>query len=387
MPNLKKKPGGSWGAKTALTGAVAVLLLLSAVPVRSAHASDTSEPLAQPLLPMVRAMGGAFTAVANDENAVFYNPAGYALVKDDVVSVFSLGMKINVDNSALKLYSALLSGVDVTASGNLDAYLSDTTVAPGLTGPIYLSRVGDNFGFAFYDAVSVVMDTRPGALLPYASLFACADLGFVGGYGTSLGFLPGVYAGANIKVLLRSKSFVEGTVLDVIDQMSDGSTIPFSKAVGFGGDLGMLYFPSPRLSVGLCVKDFFGTRFSTWETLNNSTPFGRSLIKPRAALGIAVYPAVTGGAANTFRNLIIALDYSDLFDYTSVFSNIKLGVSFETLKIITVRSGIDGGYPTFGLGFDLNVIQLQTAYFVDEMGAYTGSHPVQNVMLNIALNW
>ena len=68
-------------------GIIAIFVL---IPLVSGHAIDNTEPLAQPVLPMVRAMGGAFTAVANDENAIFYNPAGYALIDEGIISVFSL---------------------------------------------------------------------------------------------------------------------------------------------------------------------------------------------------------------------------------------------------------------------------------------------------------
>ncbi len=350
-------------------------------------ALDNSEPLAQPFLPMVRAMGGAFTAVANDENAVFYNPAGYALVKGEIITVFSLGIKVNIDDAALKLYNAYISGEDPTASGNLDKYLSDTTIAPGIAGPIYFGRVGNNFGFAFYDNISITMDTRPGGLLPSAQLDAYTDIGFIGGYGRELPFLENFYAGFNLKVLLRAKSSIEGTVLEVIDQVSDTSEIPISKAVGFGGDIGLLYFPNAWLSVALCAKDFFGTRFSSWEALNQSTPFERSLIKPRIVFGLAFYPLIAGGETKNFKNFIIALDYSDLLDYTSIFTNVKLGIGFDTLRILRLRSGFDGGYPTFGIGFDLNVFQMNIVYFVDELGAYTGAQPVQNLMLNFAFRW
>jgi hypothetical protein len=363
---------------------IACIIILQASPL---YAIDNSEPPAQPILPMVRAMGDAFTAVANDENTIFYNPAGYALITEGIISVFSLGIKVNIDDSALKLYSALISGKDVTASGNLDNYLSDTTVAPAITGPIYFGRVGNNFGFAFFDSIRITMDTRPGGLLPTADFDAYTDLGFVGGYGCQLPWVKNLYGGINLKVLLRAKSSIEGTVLDVIDTVGDTSEIPFAKAVGFGADLGLLYLPYPWMSVGLNAKDFFGTRFSSWEALNQSTPFPRSLIKPRLAFGVAFYPLKEGGESKNFKNFIIAVDYSDLFDYSVVLSNVKLGVSFNTLRIVNLRAGFDGGYPTFGIGFDLNIFHLSIVYFVDELGAYTGAQPVQNGMIDFTFKW
>jgi hypothetical protein len=364
--------------------AITIFLLIPLVPL---YAIDNTEPPAQPVLPMVRAMGGAFTAVANDENAIFYNPAGYALIDEGIISVFSLGLKVSIDDSALKLYSAMIAGTNVFSPGNINTYWSNTTFAPAVAGPIFFGRVGNNFGFSFFDNINFTMDTRPGGILPAAELEANADIGFVGGYGLELPFLENLYAGLNVKVLLRSKTEVDGTVLGVIDAISDTSETPLSKAVGFGADFGMLYFPYTWFSLGIAAKDFFGTRFSTWEAINQSKEFGRSMIKPRLAFGTAFYPLRVRGEPKNFQNFIVALEYSDLLDYTSVFSNIQFGISFNTLKILTLRGGIEGGYPAMGIGFDLNFFHTSVVYFIDELGAFAGATPVQNLMLNFDFNW
>jgi hypothetical protein len=348
---------------------------------------DDSEHMARPVLPMVRAMGDAFTAVANDENTVFYNPAGYAIITKSITSVFSLGIKLNIDDTALRLYNALISGTDVTSSGNIDTYLSDTTVALGITGPIFIGRVGNNFGFAFFNSINPLLDTRPGGILPSARFDAFTDIGIVGGYGISVPFLEGLYAGANLKLLLRTKSEIDGTVLAVLDTVSDTSEIPVSRAVGFGSDIGLLYIPHTWISFGLTAHDFFGTRFSEWKSVNRSEDLSSSMIKPRIAFGIAFYPFHPEREPLQFRNFVVAFDYKDLLDYTSVFSNIKFGASFDTLRILTLRAGIDGGYLSGGIGFNLNIFHIYLAYFVDELGAYAGANPTQNLMLDFVFKW
>jgi len=351
-------------------------------------AIDNTEPPAAPLIPMVRAMGSAYTAVADDENAVYYNPAGYGTIEDSIISVFSLGIKLNVDNSALDLYRALISGDDITAPANISTYLNNTTVAPGIAGPIYFGRVGNNFGFSFYDNVSFRLSTRPGAILPTAELVSCSDIGFVGGYGAELPFLNGLYAGINMKVILRVKSQIDGTVLDVIDSVGELSDIPLAKAVGFGSDVGLLYKPLPWINFGVTAKDFFGTRFTSWDNLTSSgESFSDSSIKPRIAFGTAFHLLELFGRSKAFNDLVIALDYSDLLDYSSALSNIKFGVRFNTLGVINLLGGIDGGYLAGGIGFDLKFFNLGLAYYVDELGAYPGARPVQNLMLTFGLQW
>jgi hypothetical protein len=357
------------------------------LPVSLTYSIDNSEPPVQPVISKVRAMGDAFTAVANDDATIFYNAAGYAIIEEAITTIFSLGIKVNIDESALRLYSALLSGTDVSASGKLDTYLSDTTLALGITGPIYIGRVGNNFGFVFFDSINPVLDTEPGGIFPSAELNAYSDMALVGGYGFAVPFIKDLYGGFNFKVVLRTKSQIEGTILGVLDAFEDTSEIPLSKAVGFGGDIGLLYIPLPWLSVGLMAHDFFGTRFSEWKSLNHSDDLPKSMIKPRITFGVAFFPLRQKGEPKNFNNFVIAIDYADLLDYSSVYSNIKFGVSFNTLKILTIRAGFDGGYPSGGIGFDLNIFHIDVAYFVDELGAYAGADPNQNLMLNFSFKW
>lgn len=370
---------------------IAIYLLLT-FPVfytgLNAFGASKNEPLAMPIIPAIRAMGNAYTAIANDEYSVFYNPAGYVSIKDSVVTVFSLGIKTNIDDPALNLYNALVSGKNVTSTSNLITYFSDITLSPGITGPIYFGRVGDNYGFAFYNNIYAVLDTRPGAIIPSASFYGYGDLGFIGGYGFNVPFVQGLSAGFNLKVLLRVKSSIEGTVVYLIDTLENTSNIPIGKAIAFGGDIGLLYQPVNFFRVGINFRDFFGTHFSSWESLTSaSTSFSKSYIKPRLALGITLYPLATMTGEKNFENLVIALDYTDLLSYSNFLGKIKFGIGINAFKIIRLRAGLDGGFLSGGIGFDLKIFHLDIAYFIDELGAYQGANPVQNLMFNFAFKW
>lgn len=174
--------------KFKLSQSVVVLIVILFIATASVFGADNSEPQAMPQIPMVRAMGGAFTAVSNDEYSVFYNPAGYSLIDKEIITAFSLGIKSNIDDSAIKLYNAIIAGKDITSASNITTYLTNVAVAPGVAGPIYFGRVGNNFGFAFYDNTSVTLSTKQGAIFPTANLLAYGDVGFVGGYAFKLPF-------------------------------------------------------------------------------------------------------------------------------------------------------------------------------------------------------
>ncbi|HEB32945.1 MAG TPA: hypothetical protein ENI15_19030 [Spirochaetes bacterium] len=367
----------------------ALILIMLAFPSGLVLAADNTEPLARPVIPKIRGMGGAYTAVAAGESTVFYNPAGYGAQKESITSVFSLSIKANVDTPALNVYGGIISGVNVFAPGNLTTYFNNTTLALGVGGPVFFARVGNNFGFAFYDNVSSILDTRPGGFTPFAEYTAYGDLGFIGGYGMELPFLKNFYTGINLKVILRSKIEKSGTMLEVMSMAMDTSQAPIAKSIGFGADFGLLYRPVPVFSVGVAFTDFFGTGFSNWQMLSQTQEedYPNSYIKPRIPFGIAVYPLTASGESKNFKNLIIAVDYSDLLDYSSPFSNIKFGLSFSTLRVMEIYGGFDGGYLTGGLGLNFKVYHMHFIYYVDELGAYPGANPAQNVLINFEFKW
>jgi hypothetical protein len=354
----------------------------SSVPV---FAIDTSEPVSSPPLPLVRAMGGAQTAMAMDESTVFYNPAGYAVIQDPILTASLLGFSLNVDQSAVKVYGALIEGKDLGKSNNVNRYLGNTTLSFGLSGPLYFGRVGNNFGFAFHNDTKALMVTRPGALEPFAEYLAYTDLGFTGGFGFMI--LDGLYAGFNLKVILRLKSQIEGTAIEVIETI-EKDDVPLAKSVGFGGDVGVLYHPLSWLSLGLSARDFFGTRFLSWEDISGTQDYPDSMIKPRLSAGVAFFPLGSGKEEKRDKNdIVVALDYVDLLDATSPLTKLKFGLMFRTLGFLDLRGGLDGGYLTGGIAFHVKFFHFSTAYYVDELGAYPGSRPVQNLTFESAFKW
>ena len=161
------------------------------------------------------AMGGAYTAVAADESTVFYNPAGYGTIVDPILTVMVSDISVSIDDRTIGLVRNILAGDDISDPDFISAHLTNVTFSIGMAGPIYFGRVGNNFGFAFYNNFDTLLKTTPGSLQPFAELKAYSDLGFNGGFGYEIA--NGVYAGFNLKVILRLKSQLEGSTIDVMD--------------------------------------------------------------------------------------------------------------------------------------------------------------------------
>ena len=52
-----------------------------------------------------------------------------------------------------------------------------------------------------------------------------------------------------------------------------------------------------------------------------------------------------------------------------------------------IYGGFDGGYLSGGLGLTFKVFHMHFIYYVDELGAYPGANPAQNVLINFEFKW
>lgn len=178
---------------------VAAFLLAATIASGSspAHADLSSQV---PVGARAIGMGGAFSGVADDASALFWNPAGLAKVGHQEVSashadLFKAGIRDNLGVFVLPLSPSQAIAADWYHSGFDDGVLG----------------FGEN-------RVAV---------------------------GWSHQVQPGLWAGVTGKLLTRSTSL-------------DG--VSLSSARGFGGDAGLLFSPVERWRFGLVVQDFTGTR-------------------------------------------------------------------------------------------------------------------------------
>ena len=152
-----------------------------------------------PVGPRAIALGGAFTAIADDATALYWNPAGLVHIGHQEFTtshadLFGTGIRDDFGALAIPLSPALAAGADFYHSG-----FDDGTLGFGE------SRVDAGFGFELRH---------------------------------------GLFAGVNAKLLTRS--------LD-LDATNVGSSH------GFGFDAGALWLPAERWRIGLSAQDVFNT--------------------------------------------------------------------------------------------------------------------------------
>lgn len=406
----------------------------------------------------VLGMGGAFTAVADDKNALFYNPAGFAsigLKKQSVAkaqvnpaewkpkyrtipdiyipelslmfnnsffnekkqkaiqTLIELGIipvSVSEMNDFYKSYSDdkillnlfTLKQLDIFRFfkmgpfkeypetnygwGNLtDSQLEDlndaindlatTTISLSMDQTLFSFAV-HYFGLGAFSSFDYKLKFDMKGLLPEPSFSLKEDLILIAGFGMPVPNFKRLHLGISVKSFVRvyAKANNWSDYLDVAvfdwenafkdtkpqkafayimgtESLTGTNILPKSLGIGFGSgfDIGGIYKWRHGINFGFQLSDIY-TRIR-WLDGRKS-----SLIPVNARAGISWRPSWT--VWGLFEDPVAAFDLDDLFfNYThNLFLKIHAGLEFKTLlKGLILRLGINQGYPTFGLCFDLSM--------------------------------
>jgi hypothetical protein len=354
-------------------------------------------------------MGGAFVAVADDENAFFYNPAGIITERDSCsVSILSIDAALLTDTS--DLYNFYKKNKDDINNWNklsdqqkvdlanrvinnvLDKPASIWVSAPDISfinKPIAVKQNSLNFGVGLFCYADASAQFKRGAVLPH--LLYNVQI-------TGIGIIPVAYkinsleavkipgslsVGTNFKYMYRRKNSQDKVSLDEIQKYKFQDAFLEGKA--FGMDFGMIYSLNSRWNFGLDVTDIFTTCVKYKNIYKASTDYGKRVqesIKPNLGLGVAYRPERfyywVGRHFNTNSRLTFVFDITDLTGteesfVESPFKKIHFGTECK-LNPFVIRAGFDSGYPTVGFGIVTNIVNLEYAFYGEEHGRYAGQN-------------
>lgn len=257
-------------------------------------------------------MGGAFVGLADDANALLWNPAGLA----------------NITSTSMNFTFARQLG--------LINYHNISYVMP-------LTAKHTGLGFA----------------LIYSGDDALTEMTAQAGYARSFGsFLVGMnlkyrYASFGKNSLSTSDFpiFEPDEVLLGISNQIKGS------ANGFGFDLGLMYLFSDKIAVGIMLRDFYAP--VSWDS-DNDNPVS----KPKGKYTESVPLEGIGGVSfKIFDELTFTVDYSPGFQ-SEVNDKLKAGAEAMFFKMVYLRAGMQqliNNYDDekYVLGAGLNITQIK----------------------------
>ncbi|HCM38778.1 MAG: hypothetical protein A2070_08740 [Bdellovibrionales bacterium GWC1_52_8] len=318
-----------------------------------------------------QALGNAYVAVSDDDEAIFYNPAGLAGQKKYSINYMALNLEGSTDimsmfseGSALRNMSG--DSLNIMMGKNIFGHAQ---FAPSLT--------MSNFGAAILvdEQLSVRAENKA---MPQVVLGYQQTNGFQVGWGTALGggrrASNGEFrVGLGAKLMWRRGGY---RLLDLAQLISVSRNtlheIAGNYKQGYGFDMGLQYVRK--------VNSRLELRWGGAWTDIGSTDFGD---------GPDPQPStMTTGVAAVYR----FANFSGTFSYDLRHLNepvdwkMKNHVGVELgMPMIRVYAGYNQAFLTYGLGFDAWLMKVMAVHYTEEQGSYATMDPERRYLLQIAL--
>ncbi len=316
-------------------------------------------------------MGGAFAAVSNDQNALFYNPAGLSHVPDRRLVLFSV--EAEVGQGAYDAYTDIL---DVDTDNELEVaeflrdYIGEYSHASAAVFPYYIRP---HFAFGIFGTAKTNFIAR-NYQYPSIVVDSTADTGAALGYAHAF-FDDALSIGASLKYVVRKSLNEEYTVPDITsDNFDDLVEDDVQDGSGILLDVGFIYrFEDITL----------GTRDVVFQIgLSANNLIGADMDDAR---GLEEHVDV--GIAATVDSWVFALDYFDVAgmidDDDDPGKRIRVGVEYKFENLFTARAGLYQGYTTLGLEIDARYVQIDLLTYAEEVGTYAGQHSDRRYVLGL----
>lgn len=226
-------------------------------------------------------LGGAFTAVADDQNALFYNPAGLAFLDSTFAALMDLEISgslgsgglgdliddfSNISSAASQLASEKDNSKQIDNITKLGELVSSRTAAVGSKMQMYLAR--KTWGLALTAGLQTGLGIHSKLLPEVADLGILADVDVRAGYARQ--FLDGkVSIGAAPYAKIRGQGGRANLSLNEAFDPQGATKNMVGVGRGFGADLGLMVRPVAAMSptFGLAILNVGDTRLRAVDSL------------------------------------------------------------------------------------------------------------------------
>lgn len=331
----------------------------------------------------VKSIGMGDTRVMNgfSYNGFIDNPALLSRVKYFRMDIIPVPLMINENTRAIAQFindnqDNFKNFSDLTPTER-DKFLNDVQKQDGKWGRIGVSplvSVAFNImdygvGVAVYNNNNVNFKIDRGIYEPLVWGEGFANYVGVVGISRPLTILyPGLTVGANFKYMQRRSASlfqisatdlgsIEDTIQPVLDDFKESEHNTMAMDLG-----AMLDIPLIDTEVGAVMQ----------------------------SLGDGRGAHLNLGASKRFLNdhVIVLADYLDFLDNNreNMFNKIHLGAEWHYL-FLALRGGFNSGYPSLGLGLDFHILDLDFAWYQDELGNAPGMYEDQRYAMQMKLGW
>jgi len=317
-------------------------------------------------------MGGAFTAVADDQNALFYNPAGL-----DKVDGWGLGivpLQVEVGENGWDFYNDY-TDADLEATDEVIQLLRDYSgkyVHYGASSFPYF--VMKHVAVGLLGQGNVNIKARPNVLK--AEVDAFGTYGF--NAGTGWGFLDGqIRVGGAVKFvnayrLYETYGVADITASDFDERIKDDK----KEGSGLGFDLGIM------AEAPVLLKPTFGIMI---QNLTDTDLGDAGELPQQLNMGLSIGHSVAGFGFNAAADWVDVTN--NIGDDDDLPKRLHFGLEGYLPMILSVRAGLYQGYGSFGVTIDLWALKVNYAQYTEEVGSAAGMMPDKRYVVSASLGW
>lgn len=325
-------------------------------------------------------MGGAFTAVADDQNTIFYNPAGLSRIKG--LSFGLLNPAVSIGENGLDMYSDS-DDTDMDNTGEVADLLRDYTgdhihLYAALT-PHIGFRI-KNFG-AMVTAFGIgnMDSTVRNPVYPQFHMNSKVDIGGIGGVGFALPGIKDLRLGIALKSVSRTSIKEVYTPAEIAsDDFEDRMEDDEETGSDVGMDFGVIYtLPWEKYfqtDLALAGQNIPELNLDNGEKLETQWTAGIALKKDMGSFTIL--------GAFDYKDFTESIEADD-----DLGKRIHMGAELKFKNLFAIRGGFNQGYPTFGASLDLWVLKFDAAMYSEEVGEYAGQKEDKRYMGQITIGW
>lgn len=318
-------------------------------------------------------MGGAFTAVSDDENALFYNPSGLDKVEHWKVGV--INPLVEVGEKGYDFYNdSDDTDFDSTeeVTNLLRDYIGEYIHYRAALFPHFVMK---HLAFGVLGQANVNVEPHNIAF-PEAQVDSLATIG--GHLGIGYGFLDDkLRLGAAVKYVRAYRLQEIYTAADIAsDDFQDRIDDDLKRGAGFGFDAGAM-FTLPvmlRPTVAIAVQNIGDTDLGDAGELPEQINVGLSLEHDFSWLTVT--------AAADWLDVTANVGSDD-----DAYKRLHLGLEARLPKVLSVRTGLYQGYGTFGATIDLWILKVDYATYAEEIGSSAGDRADRRHVVQATLGW
>lgn len=315
------------------------------------------------------AMGNAFVSVVDDFNALFYNPAGLARIKEWDGEFLNPTLETSKDTPSFLTSLQELSSGDSSSTKEVLKLIKENTgkhhhLGAMWTPHLIFPSIGIGLGIDldlslnFHRYPSAFISAGPTVILPisYAMNFLEERLSI----------------GASLKLRAQAGVFHEFSIDDIkaltSSEEGDSALEKFvDQGSATGIDIGMLFTPMKPMSptLGISISDFGGSSFEPTQESKYGNP---QRVLPSVNVGMSLKPIETPSSY-----LLAAIDMHSInqpFDYSK---KLNIGLEWGYGSSIKLQTGLHHGYMTAGLQLDVGLLALRLATYAEELGNVAGT--------------